>query len=1108
MSATLYVGPVAGGNTAYAVARARAAARGLTATPAVVVASSLQVHAFQRRLAAAGGAMGVHVSTLPRFCQGFLSAADPPRVLPPADVLQRLLEAASSRADMKALASLADKPGFWVAMRRLIAEAKATGISPDRLERAADAVGVPARLRDVAAVYQAYERILAEQGWLDAEDALAQAGALIEADKINLAARWPLVIVDGFDDFSATQRALLCHLAARTDLLVLLADDPAAPEHLYRRYARTRRELEDALGVAAQPLPRGERSSDVDEGPRYLLQGLTATPSPPARDLGAAVTMAACGDRLSEVRTALRWLKARIVQDKVPVGATACIARDLGAYRPHLEAVAREYGLPLRVVDGAPLGRSPVIQALLGLVHTQIADPTLGRELLEPRLVLEAWRSPYLDWGAPATEVGDVSADGLGRAVPVVGDAPAAHLDELVRRYRILGGAEQWEDAFQREARRLDAEEADEAAHQRLEALRAAWDRFLLRMAPCQGLHPCRDHVAWLEELIGPDPAQPQRQDDANQDAADDSLGVVRSIRALGGQGASAADREAAVRDIAALQALKDLLRAVVWVDEALQRPPMDVAAFVKELDATVRAATYRLPVEPGLASVLALDVAQARGLRFEAVALLGLAEGEFPAVIHEDVFLTDADRDALARRGLPWRPSTESYERELFLVAISRASQHLLLTRPRLADNGATWQPSPYWEELRRLVSREPLSVGGEAPPSAAEAASLAEALALLRPAVADAASAWLAQHHPRVTQHVRRAARRLWAASASAKAGDSGQHWGVGTGAGVGSAAGSRLSSAAGMGMGATPPLAAGDLSRASSGLARQFDRYHPLSASRLESYAACPYLFLASSVFRLEEREPVDEGLNAAQRGSIYHRILAEAYAHPQVGDPADVEQVLAHLPEVLERVLDAAPDVDGFRPTAWWRHTRQEIARDVEATVVALAEEGPYTPRWFEQRFGGGGMPALGLERGGDGVAVSGVVDRIDVRDDGGLRVIDYKTGGKSPYTAKALERGEKLQVALYALAARDAMGLGQPVEGFYWHVRQAEPSGLRLSTYGDGLEDALTVVTEHVWRIVDGIRAGRFAPRPPAQGCPSYCPAAAYCWRYRPGWQGG
>ncbi len=88
-----------------------------------------------------------------------------------------------------------------------------------------------------------------------------------------------------------------------------------------------------------------------------------------------------------------------------------------------------------------------------------------------------------------------------------------------------------------------------------------------------------------------------------------------------------------------------------------------------------------------------------------------------------------------------------------------------------------------------------------------------------------------------------------------------------------------------------------------------------------------------------------------------------------------------------------------------------------------------------------------------------------------------------------------------------------MGLGQPVEGFYWHVCQAEPSTLRLSKYGDGLEDALTVVADHVWRIVDGIRAGRFAPRPPAQGCPSYCPAAAYCWRhtwrrYRPGWQGG
>jgi ATP-dependent helicase/DNAse subunit B len=1088
MSATLYVGPVAAGKTAYAVARAREAARGLAATPAVVVASSLQVHAFQRRLAAAGGAMGVHVSTLPRFCQRCLSAADGSGVLPPGDVLQRLLEAASSRAELDALASLADKPGFWVAMRRLIAEAKATGIGPAMLQRAADAVGVPARLRDLAAVYAAYERILAEQGWLDAEDALAQAGALIEAGGIDVAARWPLVIVDGFDDFATTQRELLRHLAARTELLVLLADDPAAPEHLYRRYARTRRELEAALGVEAQPLPMGERPLAVDARPRYLLQGLTATPSLPARDLGEAVTMTACGDRLSEVRTALRWLKARVVQDGVPVAATACIARDLGAYRPHLEAVAREYGLPLRVVDGAPLGRSPVIQALVGLVHTQIPDASVGRQALAPRLVLEAWRSPYFAWAAPDAEAAS--------------DAPAAHLDELVRRYRILGGAEQWEDAFRREERRLAAEDADEAAHQRLEELHAAWDRFLARIAPRQGLQPCRVHVAWLEALIGPDPARPQREDDADQDAADDSLGVVRSIRALGGPDASAGDREAAVRDIAALQVLKDLLRAMVWVDEALQRPLMEMATFAQELDAAVRAARYRLPVEPGLASVLALDVAQARGLRFEAVALLGLAEGEFPAVIHEDVFLTDADREALAQRGLPLRPSTESYERELFLVAISRASQHLLLTRPRLADNGASWQPSPYWEEVRRLVTHEPLSVGGEAPPSAADAASLAEALALLRPAAADAASAWLEQHRPRITQHVRRAAQRVLVMLGRRisplpqplphTAGEGGSFSPLQPGSGVG----------------ASPPLAAGDLSRAGPQLARQFDRHYPISASRLEAYADCPYRFLAAYLLRLEEREPVEAGLDAAQRGSIYHRVLAEAYAHPQVQDPADAEQVLAHLPEVLERVLDAAPDADGFRPTAWWRYTQGEIARDVEATIRALAETGPYTPRWFEQLFGRGGMPALGLDRNGDGVAVSGIVDRIDIRDDGGLRVIDYKTGGKGPYTPKALGEGEKLQVALYALAARDAMGLGQPVEGFYWHVCQAEPSTLRLSRFGEGIEDALTVVAEHVWRIVEGIRAGRFAPRPPAKGCPSYCPAAAYCWRYRPGWQGG
>jgi hypothetical protein len=45
---------------------------------------------------------------------------------------------------------------------------------------------------------------------------------------------------------------------------------------------------------------------------------------------------------------------------------------------------------------------------------------------------------------------------------------------------------------------------------------------------------------------------------------------------------------------------------------------------------------------------------------------------------------------------GLPLELATEGAEAEFFYEAITRPAERLLLTRPRLADNGAPWQASP----------------------------------------------------------------------------------------------------------------------------------------------------------------------------------------------------------------------------------------------------------------------------------------------------------------------------------------------------------------------------------------------------------------------------
>jgi ATP-dependent helicase/nuclease subunit B len=137
-----------------------------------------------------------------------------------------------------------------------------------------------------------------------------------------------------------------------------------------------------------------------------------------------------------------------------------------------------------------------------------------------------------------------------------------------------------------------------------------------------------------------------------------------------------------------------------------------------------------------------------------------------------------------------------------------------------------------------------------------------------------------------------------------------------------------------------------------------------------------------------------------------------------------------------------------------------------------------------------------------------VRLRGKIDRVDTDGAGQARVIDYKTSAIG-LAAHDLTKGQHLQLPLYGLAAQHALGLGEVVEGFYWKIRDAGPGALRLSEFADsatgevGVGAAYAVAANHVGDYVERIRGGRFAPTPPAGGCPDYCPARAFCWRYQP-----
>ena len=1061
----LYLAPAAAGKTDYVLHQVHQAARDLATIPRVVLPTQLQVRAWRRRLAQAGGALGVRLLTFDRLYAECLNAAGEIYTELSEPVQYRLIRAIVDNADLTHYAPLQARPGFIHVLQELVGELKAARIWPEQLAQAITELGDAPRLRELAQIYAAYQAQLQAQGWADRAGLGWLAVEALEERAPHVARDWPLLVVDGFDNLTEVQLALLQTLAGRVGTLLLtLTGEPDAqrPRPVHRRFYQTRQRLEYALGIQAEPLPQqvSHQAPALAHLEATLYRGDSAIV-----ESADALELIAAPDRAAEARAALRWLKARLVKDGMRPGEVALLARDLSAYRPFILHTAAEFGLPVRLVNGLPLRANPAIAALLDLLRAVLPraeeDPTAA---LSRRLVVEAWRSPYFDWSA-LPEAGATAPIDIGP-----GDADA--LDAVARWGQVIGGHEQWTKVLDALAAHERSSQDDADKERGLppglpvgpsaQALRNKFDRYLQRLTPPPGPRPYRDFVGWLEGLIGPDP-------DAQQDPL--ALNIVAQARA-------AQDPAIAERDIAALQTLKDVLRGLVWAQEALHSPPIDLTRFFQELVGAVDANAYRLPVQPGREEILVADVVQARGVPLRALAVLGLAEGEFPAPQGQDPFLPDADRARL-REGfdLPLQPSTLSAEIEFFYETLTRPRERLLLTRPRLADNGAPWQASPFWEEVRRRVKVEPLRLSSEHRPTPAQAASwpeLMESLSGLAQPSYTAVQTWVAEQAPE----------RQAALNAATQVLNLRTH----------RAAGSPFE---------------GDLQDLGALFARRFGPDRPWSASRLESYRACPFLFFVGSVLGLEPRGEPAEGLDARQLGNIYHRLLEALHQAPQVSDPADVEQLLGALEAVADPMLECAPKDEGFRATAWWAQTRAEILENVRRSLQALAEQpGDFAPYQHEAVFGLGGAPPLTIydDDGRVSFCLRGLIDRVDRAPDGRLRVIDYKTGGPYAFTKKAVQKGKKLQLPLYALAAQEALALGEAVEGFYWHVQHAQPSSFTLGGFDGGPEEAMRLAIEKAWEAIRGARDGHFTPHLPDEGCPAYCPAAGFCWHYDPGFR--
>jgi len=1061
MHIKLWTSPAGSGKTEWVLERARDAARDLQHTPYVCLSSGIQVQAFRRRLAQRGGGLGIYVMTFHELFTRCLEAADVTYELLSEPMCHRLLRSIVDDLPLSYYAPLHTRPGFIHHLAALIAELKQEQVTPDAFLRGVEVQSPEEpRLQELALLYQAYQQRLHQQHWADYEELGLLAVEVLERQP-GASPCFSLLFMDGFDSFTTVQLRTIQLLAYRVENLIVTLTDTTEGTKRHRahsRFLRTVQQLRDMTGVVPHNLPVSAQTRHPTL--QHVEAGLFQHHASKQKS-AQGIDLLEAPSRASEVRAALRWIVERHVHDAIPHDELAILARNIEPYRPFIIETAKEFDVPIQVETGLPLSSNPVIATLLDLLQMMNPSQDYSGDKdsgLPRRLVIESWRSPYFNW---------FDAFPSDSAREKIGILPqdARDLDAAARQGQVIAGWQQWEEALLRlstcnakgEQGYEEYTRAGAPIGARAQELLSMLTRFRERLT----LFPTGyyvDYVKWLEVLIGDDPKLTRPAHSYLPEPT--SLRVIEQIRE--------AEEPIQKRDMAALRALKDVLRSLVWAEEMLgASEPISFDRFLHELRGALEATSYSIPFPDSRPVVLVCDVLGARGLSFRAMALLGLSEGEFPQVAHEDPFLRESDRRALREVGLNVQSSLQSDESEFFYEAVAHARERLYLVRPRMADNGAPWQPSPFWDEMLRLLDVTPQQITTAYVPPPDLAASWPELLEGLA-----------SYGSPGLKSPLPPGQVKQWEAIlAGAEVLRARQQEDV------------------------TSPYE-GDLTVLGFDLRKLYGAQHVWSASRLERYRLCPFSFFTSFILRLQPRLEPGEGMDMAQLGTIYHRILEDLYV--SVEDTTDLNELLAALPSVATRVLDEAPDKEGFRATAWWEHVRAEIEDEIRHSVEAMSAPefiGSFRPTFFEQIFGIGDIPPLLIKSQEDQLLLRGVIDRVDVSP-GGVRIIDYKTAGKSRYGMRDVMSGKKLQLPLYALAFRDAIGSREPVDGFYWHVRAAERSGFRMAGVKGGPRAAMETATEYAFEAVHGIRAGAFAPHPPEEGCPSWCPAATFCWHFR------
>ena len=744
----------------------------------------------------------------------------------------------------------------------------------------------------------------------------------------------------------------------------------------------------------------------------------------------------------------LRWVIRRIMQraeSGTPFHRMAALYRKEAPYGTLIREELDLAGIPVAGPNTATLADAAVGGALAGLLGLREAD--FARDAVMAWLTGSPLKSPH-------------------------GIDPASFnptlWDTISKRANVVRGAETWEQRLKQFADNLERDARDWERQGEIYEARA------LRMRADAAV--ARQLLSFVTELI--DAADPS----GNTSWEDYSRW---SKELLGSYLVNYEDLPESERR--AYDAIERILDELKSLDTVSPGPSFEV--FRRALNEALQVSVGRLGSVGHGVFVAPLNLAAA--MSFDVVHIVGMIEGAVPPAARDDPLIPERDRELAggSAAGLPGQQQRKDDERYDYLAALAAAPERTL-SYP-VADPAGQRENFPsrwFLEEASRL---EGAPVFSNTLPQLGSR-DWATIIASMRHSLETTQTGAHADAHDYNLERLQawKTAGRQAAAHPLAAEGALGVSM--------------RLSAAR---LGRQFTEWDGNLGTGGADFAEMLVG-RPQSPTSLERWAKCPFSYFLGNVLRLSAEDSPEDiyDISPLERGSLVHAILEDfinaVRNEGSLPSPSEAwsSSQRAELRRVAIRHFADAESRGVTGKAVLWQIARDEMLIDLDAFLdedLRMRQQYGVSPISVEAEFGigsDGWQPAELTLPDGFQVRFRGKIDRVDTdANEERAMVLDYKTGGSYSYRKlknDPIDRGKRLQLAIYSLAASQAIDKYADVSAAYWFVTSGGKFELMptppVNIEAEGMMERFSY---GISTIVGGIRSGLF-PANPGSGNPN------------------